>query len=313
MANYDTIRAQAIDWAVRAGDPAFEDWESFTLWLEQNPAHAQAYDAVCASVEDAADLLSATPPANDDARDDRADNAPFRASRRHWLGGALAASLALVSGWALWQGNQRDLYRVETVPGQTRTIALDEGGRIDLAGGTVMQLDRDDPRFGKLERGRALFTIRHDDDAPFTLLVGEDTLVDVGTVFDVRRDNRSMSVAVSEGAVQYNPEAQNVLVSQGEILRASSDGREYTVSSIAPAEVGEWREGRLTFSASPLEQVAADLTNATGIRFHVAPGAAGAVSGSVLVEPIREDPLALAPLLGLEVRAEGDRWVIDAK
>jgi transmembrane sensor len=313
MTNDDTIRAQAVNWAVRTGDPAFEDWDSFTLWLAEDPAHAQAYDAICASVNDIADLMSAALPANDYSTVDHADTAPAGVSRRRWLGGALAASLVLFSGWAFWQGNQRDLYRVQTVPGETRTIALDEGGRIDLAGGTVMELDHDDPRFGRLEQGRALFTIRHDDNAPFTLLVGHDRLVDVGTVFEVRRDNSGMSVAVSEGAVQYNPNAQNVLVSPGELLRTSSDGRQHTVSSISPKQVGEWREGRLTFSGSSLHEVATDLTNATGVEFGVAGGAAKAVSGSVLVDPIKEDPRSLGPLLGLEVRAAGERWVIGGK
>lgn len=313
MTNDETIRAQAISWAVRTGDPAFEDWDSFTLWLEEDPRHARAYDAVCASVDDAADLMSLAIPANDDACNDPAGMSQTGTSRRRWLGGALAASLALVSGWAFWQGNQRDLYRVQTFPGETRTIVLDEGGRVDLAGGTVMEFDRDDPRFGRLEQGQALFTMRHNDNAPFTLLVGDDRLVDIGTVFDVRRDSSGMSVAVSEGAVQYNPDAQNVLVSRGELLRTWTDGRQHTLSLIPIDEVGEWRQGRLTFSESSLEEVATDLTNATGISFSVVAGASTTVSGSVLVAPIKADPRSLGPLLGLEVRSDGERWLIGGK
>ncbi len=30
----DTIREQAASWAAATGDPAFEDWDAFTLWLE---------------------------------------------------------------------------------------------------------------------------------------------------------------------------------------------------------------------------------------------------------------------------------------
>ena len=32
MAN-ETVREQAIAWAVRTGDPAFDDWEAFTRWV----------------------------------------------------------------------------------------------------------------------------------------------------------------------------------------------------------------------------------------------------------------------------------------
>ena len=57
MALDETIREQAAAWAVRTGDAAFEDWEAFTLWLEQDSAHARAYDEVMASVIDATEAL----------------------------------------------------------------------------------------------------------------------------------------------------------------------------------------------------------------------------------------------------------------
>ena len=59
------IREQALDWSMRTGDPAFADWEAFTLWLDEDPAHARAYDEVCAAVADAADLIGEAAPAND--------------------------------------------------------------------------------------------------------------------------------------------------------------------------------------------------------------------------------------------------------
>ena len=40
MPHDDQIREQALAWAVRTGDPEFADWEGFTCWLEENPAHA---------------------------------------------------------------------------------------------------------------------------------------------------------------------------------------------------------------------------------------------------------------------------------
>ncbi|GGB90258.1 hypothetical protein GCM10011494_05750 [Novosphingobium endophyticum] len=314
MANDDTTREQALDWAVRALDPAFEDWEGFSRWLEQDASHARAYDEVAGAVTEATELI-AVAPANDDTVEE-ADAAPQVRSvaRRRWLGGALAASIALVSGLALWHGSGRDLYRIETMAGQIHTIALDDGSRIDLAGGSAIELDRDDVRFARLEQGQALFTIRHDDADPFRVAVGENRLVDMGTVFDVRNDRTGLSVAVSEGAVQFNPDGENIRLSPGEMLKTHKDGGGYVVSPIASARVGEWREGRLTFTDAPLEQVAADLTRASGIVFVVARGSGGQpVSGSVLIAPLKDDPRTLGPLLGLAVHAEGDRWIIGAR
>ncbi|WP_324698436.1 FecR family protein [Novosphingobium aerophilum] len=313
MTEDDKIRAEtldaALDWALRTGDPGFEDWEGFTLWLGENPAHSRAYDRVSAAVAEGAERIASARPANDDAL--AAPAVAPRRSARPWIGGAMAASLALVAGLWMWQAGSRDLYRIETAPGQVRTVSLDAQTRVDLAGGTAMEFDRKDPRFARLESGQALFTVRHDEAHPFSVAVGEDTLVDVGTVFDVRHDGGDLSVAVSEGAVQFNPRAQDLRISPGEVLQRHGKSGDYTLGRIAPEQVGEWREGRVTFDEAPLGKVAADLARATGVAYAVAPGSAERkVSGSLLVAPLRSDPAALGPLLGVAVRAEGQRWMI---
>lgn len=305
MANKDVIRDEALGWAVRAGDPAFTDWEAFTLWLEADPAHARAYDDIAASVADAAELVAASAPANDDA-----SSAEPPRRRRPWLASAIAASLAVVAGFWAFQGQQRDLYTVETTLGETRRVTLDADTRIELAGGTAVEFDRKDKRYARLEHGQALFTVRHDAAHPFEVAVGEERLVDIGTVFDVRRDAQGLSVAVSEGAVQFDPDGADVRVSPGEVLRRLAGTSEYTLARLPAEQVGEWREGRLTFEGATLDDVAAQLKRTTGIEYVAASGGSGAVSGSILVAPLRKDPGSIGPLLGLSVRSENGRWVI---
>ncbi|MFC0202896.1 FecR family protein [Novosphingobium soli] len=308
MASDDTIREQALHWSVRANDPGFLDWEAFTAWLEEDPAHARAYDAVSSAVAEAADLAARGATANDDLA-----LAPPTASRRAWLAGALAASLAAVAGLWLFQAERRDLYTVRTALGETRSLHLDAETRIDLAGGSEIALDRDDTRFARLEQGQALFTVRHDAAHPFVVAVGEERLVDLGTVFDVRHDAEGLSVAVSEGAVQFDPEGAAVRIAPGEVLQRRNGASDYTLSKVPAEQVGEWREGRLTFQAASLAAVAAQLSRVTGIEYAAAPAGSGTVSGSILVAPLRRDPAAIGPLLGVSVKADGGRWVIGAR
>ena len=305
MQRDDHLADEALAWAVRTGDPGFADWEAFTVWLEQSPGHAAAYDRVAAAVTEAAAGLAATQPA---AAND--DPAPARRISRRWFGGALAASLAALAVFGIWRGD--GTYLEETAPGEGRMIALEDGSRIDLAGGSAIELDRDDPRFARLERGRALFTIRHDGANPFRLEAGEDTLIDAGTVFDVSLDEGNIAVSVGEGAVIFNPERQAVRLAPGEMLRSASGSDEYLRSTVAPAQVGEWTKGRLTFNDASLGEVAAELTRATGIAFRPAPGATARLSGSIVVAPIREDPRIAGALLGVSVRRQGDGWMIGA-
>ena len=318
----ETLRDQALDWAVRVGDPDFTDWDGFTQWLEHNPAHAAAYDAITAQVEDAARLLEQAGPANDAAGQDEisADDLlapdlhapPPATNRRAFMGGAIAASLALVAGLWMWRTDERALYAVNTPPGQMQTIALEQGTSVTIEGGTHIVLDRNDPRFARLDNGQALFTVRHDEDRPFVVEAGEDTLVDLGTVFNVRHDSDRLSVAVSEGAVHFNPDEQDVRIAPGERL-IQTDKRTYRLEPVAIAQVGEWRQGRLTFIDAPLAVVAADLSRATGLKYRVAAGRGSQlVSGSIMTAPLRDDPRAIAPLLNVDIRADGEGWVIGA-
>lgn len=292
-------------WAVRTADPAFDDWPGFTLWLEADPANAAAYDRIVAAVDSVAEAglpLESPQQANDVEAAE-----PSRHRRRAWLGGAIAASLALIATLGLFQLRGGTSY--STAPGETRSIALEDGSTITLAGDTRLAVT--DDRAARLERGQALFEIRHDADHPFELAVGEDRLVDAGTVFDVRRSEGVTTLAVSEGAVLFNPARQKLMVRPGEQAVRRDESERIERSALPPALVGEWREGRLTFRDESLGEVAAQLTRASGVTFAVAPKAAQRrISGSVLIDPIKADPAALGPLLGVAVRRQDDGWII---
>ncbi|AKH44131.1 transmembrane sensor [Altererythrobacter atlanticus] len=309
MGPVDPIRDQAAHWAVLTSDPAFDDWEKFTAWLESHPDHAATYDRVMAAVAEAAeaDIPAPAPAANDGD----AGEMPQSPARRRWLGGALAASVAVLAVIGVWQSRDGS-QTFETAPGETRVIALADGGEIVLSGGTRLLFDPEDPREAALEAGQALFTITHDPANPFRLEVGGDRLVDIGTVFDVAARPDSLTVAVSEGAVLFNPDGQNVELQPGDMLTSAVGSAEYTLSRVPLEQVGEWRTGRLTFQNATIAELAGDLTRATGIPFAAAEGAANAprVSGSLLLGPVRDDPRTIAPLLGVTVRRQGDSWII---
>jgi len=306
MASDRVLHDEAAAWAVRTGDPAFDDWEDFTAWLERGPDHVRAYDSVIAAVTEATEVL---PPFAQAGNDDE----PAGRNRRRWIGGAFSLVLAGVVALGVWQ-LRGGSYAVETAPGEMQLIALDGGGEITLAGGSRIVLERDNPRSASLERGQALFTIEHDSAAPFTLKVGEDRLVDVGTVFDVSRTVEGLRVAVAEGAVVLNPGVDDARVSPGQVLSKDASTDRYVVGAVALEQVGEWREGRLTFQDASLEEVAAELTRATGTAFVASPRAGGQrVSGGIALDGVRRDPRTVGALLGVTVGHNGRAWEIGAR
>ncbi|HWK37086.1 FecR family protein, partial [Sphingomonas sp.] len=265
------IDEQALTWAVRVGDPAFVDWDGFTAWLESDPAHAARYDAVAARIAEAAEQLATLPaPVTPVAQPLMQDIAPLRATRRWWIGTGLAASVACVVGYGAWSV-QPQPYAVETAAGDTRTVQLAEGTSIALAGGTRLMLDHRDDRVATLESGQALFTVRHDESRPFRVKVGGDELIDVGTVFDVKRAPGVTRIAVSEGAVVFNPHREAVRVDPGHTLVSDSVARSLTLGTIDSGAVGGWRDGRLSYQGEPIGEVAADLTRALGVSITASP------------------------------------------
>lgn len=298
---------QAIDWVIRQRDPDFADWDGFADWLAEDPGHADIYDAV-ASLDRDLDALPRQP--------EPAVIVPFenrrRISRRGWFGGALAA--ALVATVTLPNlGLFGDPGRIETGPGEHRTINLADGSRIEINGASVVTLDKDKPRFARLESGEAMFHVVHRDRDPFVVETGDAKIVDLGTAFNVVRRNRETSVAVSEGVVLYNPDRDNVRVDAGQGIDArDGDAAPPKVRPIDVANVGGWRNGLLVYNGTPLDVVAEDLKRTTGMEVTVAPAASGlSFRGALIIDKDRSRTIAdLAALSGTRAERQGDGWVL---
>lgn len=309
MTTDPSIRAAALDWAVATRDPDFIDWDGFAAWLEADPAHPAAYDAVQYALEDAdATMLVQSEPEQASAPEPANDNPPtWLAGRRAWLGGAIAASLVVALTSVMWLAPTGETI-YQTASGETRLIALSDGSTVELAGGSTLALEN--PRAARLEGGQALFTIRHDAADPFVLTAGGAQLVDAGTVFDVRLAGETLDVAVAEGAVVVNPKRDAIRLDPGE--RAVRTGGRFRLAEVDTAAVGEWRRGRISFEAASLTEIAAELTRATGTRF-ASTDTATRLSGSIALDQVRADPQVLEPLLGVRITLSDDGWMIAAQ
>ncbi len=300
-------QARAIDWLIRQRDAAFDDWDGFADWLAESPDHAAIYDAI-ASLDQ--DLDALPPPAKPVVV--TMPIAPRRPSRRAWFGGAMAAALVAVIGLSTVNpfGNAD---RIETAAGEHRTIKLADGSRIEINGGSVVEIDKYRPRFARLEAGEAMFHVVHRDDDPFVVEAGGDRIVDLGTAFNVVRRERQTSVAVSEGIVLYNPDGDKVRLVAGKAIEARDDDeRPPVVQDIDVASVGGWRSGLLVYNGAPLAVVAEDLKRTAGMAVEVTPAAATlSFRGALIIDANRDRTISdLAALSGTKARRQGDGWIL---
>ncbi|WP_375196667.1 FecR domain-containing protein [Sphingobium sp.] len=300
------MNEEALGWVIRTRDPEFADWAAFTDWLEADSGHAAAYDALMAADAGLADIVPDEPvtiaaPANDPGE------RGWRPMR--WLGGGAVAA-ALVAAVSLGVMNRTDIYSVTTKPGETRSIALDDGTRVELNGGTTMRFDRHDARFAALDSGEAAFTVKHDASNPFRVTVGDAVFEDAGTVFNIVHSGNATRIGVSEGKVIYNPGAEAISLPAGRAL--SDDENGLRIMDVAIDAVASWRHGRLTYTNAPVAQISADIARSLGVQLAATP-AAGAMRFTGTIRLDRNPELffaGAAPLMGLTAVKQGDGWLL---
>ncbi|WP_241127868.1 FecR family protein [Novosphingobium terrae] len=246
----ETALIEAADWALRlhaargvdqAGQKA-----AFEQWLTSDPDHAQAWAlagkawALSGEVEPTFVLegAAASPP-------------PRRVSRRKpgvrrhlaaaGLGAVAACLLGLVAlpDLSIWLRAD-----ASTGAGEIRHLALADGSQVTLAPDSAIRREAAG-RGVSLLKGEAWFDVKHDPAHPFTVHVGETTITDVGTQFDVSLTRRMLAVDLAQGAVRIGQGPSAHALTPGEEWRADRRTGVAQVLGIAPAEMGVWRQGRL--------------------------------------------------------------------
>ena len=258
-------RDQAIAWHVKFADSSAReaDWLAFTQWLEADPANRLAYDRVEAlDVElTSADLGGAVTPL-------RAPQVVIahRAKRAMWFAGAgalIAASLAVVLVLRNAEPEAPTPVTYVTRIGETKTVALADGSRIDIntASSVTIQVDKTMRRV-VLSRGEGLFHVAKDARHPFVVELGDRSVRVVGTTFDILRTSSQISVVVAEGRVAVSsrtPGVAEAMLGPGDRLTYSEDGKTATIQRVDPNEAMSWRQGYLVYRDAPLSKVIDDL------------------------------------------------------
>lgn len=302
---------QAIAWHLRLADAREDDWAAFVDWLEAGPANAAAYDRVAAT--DRAVTADHFATVVDVAGNDNDHAVATPRHRWRWIAGgtAIAAGLAAVIAPNLLSDRSQP-YEVATASGERKALTLEDGTRIELSGDTRLRLDPTTPRRVAVERGEAIFTVRHDADRPFVVTAAGRTVQDVGTVFNVAHVDADLSVEVAEGSVVYEPDGAAVTLQAGDGLVTSAKSTSVRRTKLAPESVGGWRRGELTFNDRPLREVVGALHRLYGFQIELSPGLSDKpFTGMVRFSGTADrDVPHLAELIGATWRRDQGRWVL---
>lgn len=218
----------------------------FDIWLKADPGHHQAWADVSRTIT----LLQQASP---ERRHYKVPAAPTvykpvwkRRVFQTWAGGV--AALACV-GMVLFAPDAMVWVRADYSTGysQTKEVQLQDGSVVQLAPRSAVAIQfTKTSRAVTLLRGQALFTVQHNAQVPFTVKIGAVTATDLGTVFDVARDDHHTTVAVKEGSSRVSAPGDLAAYQDlyaGDWLRVT--GHVTQTGKQNPDMVGAWATGLL--------------------------------------------------------------------
>lgn len=262
---------EAIAWHVRITSPDADElaWTEFVSWLEADSANRIAFDHVEDLHSELTTLASSLVPKAAQAKAKTSSEYLSDAWVRFWtlrsawvtVGVALAASIILV---LVYLTANPEPMEYATHIGETRTVILADGTKIDLNTATKILTVKGSDRHVALEQGEALFHVARDPARSFIVTVGDRDVRDVGTAFNVLRNEGIITVVVAEGKVAVSPrddvkEVDEVRLVQGDQLVRSEDNGATTVEHVDIARALAWRQGYLIYDKAPLSKVVSDL------------------------------------------------------
>lgn len=268
MTEQRTPSQAAADWYLSLReDPDDEDMKArFEQWLAEDEAHAAAWARMNGTVTRITIAAMQHRPAHmAERRTEPTAQRPSRHFRRFFLPVTAVAAIAMVvilNGPDFLVQLRADYV---TPVGDTRDLRLADGSKVTLGPHSAVAVEMTARgRSVRLLRGEALFDVRHDTARPFRVMATDVEATDVGTVFDVRMDDATITVAVRQGMVHVSkPGRADRDLRAGEWLRISDD---VVMGTMPPDAIGAWRGGTLIANDQTIAEVIASLQPWTRAR-----------------------------------------------
>ena len=254
------LRREAAGWLARLQSRRDPDVErKFNRWRDRDPAHAEAFERVAASYQQAGLLRYSAIAANSADRASR--GARPRTPSYAWAAAAalillFSAGLYLALGTGLWTSGT-EAVMLSTKVGEIRRFRLADGSNLTLDTATSVEVEIG--RMGRralVKSGRARFDVAKAA-RPFVIEAGNSIATAAGAVIDVEKFGNQASVEVLAGNARVGesgPGGGELSLGAGETMTAVR-GQVAEKQSFSPAP--DWTLGMLEFDGTPLDAAVA--------------------------------------------------------
>jgi len=308
---------QAVAWFlhVRSEAARVEDLPELRRWIESDPGNALAYRQVAAAWDTVGTYASAAPMVaqrRDALQDSQARTHPH--PLRRWALAAACTAAVFIAAASWWlRAPHSTLYTTDV--GEQRTLHLSDGSVIALDAQSAARVRyTEKERLITLERGQARFNVAKDALRPFRVHARGQTVVALGTQFDVELVSHTVLVTLIEGhvAVAWVPadsslqpanEPANspgspplathqdkplsalaraidapgeriVELTPGQALHVHDDGEADFLAHVDLTRATGWQTGKMFFDNEPLVRVVERMDRYARQQVHVDPSIA---------------------------------------
>ena len=288
-----SVEGQATTWFARrrSGEMTVAEATDLEAWLEADPHHRLAFEAVEAiwsgfgNAREAPEILAMRAAARR-----RPASAVYRAFA---VRAAAVLVAAVLAGFGLWSVEGFGLFGGKDLPDQTFKTELGQRSTVTLPDGSIVTLNTDTvlrtqaspaARLVFLEKGQAYFRVAPDRTHPFIVHAGGRTITAIGTAFDVRVEKGRFEVTLVEGKVKVEtpiapsarsasaapaPAIQMTELVPGTQFVVGEDDR-WGVTQADPVQETAWVTGWLAFDREPLAAVLTELSRYSDRRLALA-------------------------------------------
>lgn len=280
----DEVRWQrAVEWflRVRSDDAGSADLPGLKRWIESDPQNAVAYQQVCAAWNTVG-LYASAPEivvGRRDALQDSHNAGRHQSPTRYLLAAGLRTASRVIGarkGWALavsaavllmtgtfWLLAPRSIVYATDL-GEQRTILLPDRSVVALDAHSRARVRfSDKERVVWLEEGQARFKVAKDPLRPFRVRVRNQTVLALGTQFDIDLVSHNVFVTLIEGHVavagvptKTGPAQSGETITReltaGEALVVRDDGRAVLLSHVDLTRATAWQSGKIFFDNEPM-------------------------------------------------------------
>ncbi|WPQ65130.1 FecR domain-containing protein [Chitinophaga sancti] len=245
-----------------------------------------------------------------------------RATYRRWYGVAAAIAVLISFGIWMWQWQQKGMDKhmmamkwdtLANAGNDIKLMTMTDGSEVWLAPHSSViynQQYNDTSRELWLE-GEGYFNVKHDPSRPFSVQTGHLKTTALGTAFNIATNNKAdgtIEVSLLEGKVSVATSTFSCILHPGQMIAFNNNTTQLLPVTFNRQEVTDWRQGKIVFDQTLLEDAFARIQARKGCKIIVDPAFKGKkkVSGifpaSTPVESILE---AMQYVHGFKIEKRG--------